>query len=177
MTMRRVALALLVVALAVGLWLRFGPRAAAPEREARLSLSHKEARVIGRVGPFIVDGVGDRERQSLRLRHEACAGPVFVSAAHIFGATAERLIAFHYPGAAWRTFYVYHGRVSENFARFPALVRFIAGRVRAQLTLSRLDPSEMVFFTFHAPADCALDEKDLVAASNALLGLATAQRW
>lgn len=170
MIARRLVLAALLLAAALGGYFRLGPRAAAPAREAKIAVSPARPLAGVPVEGFFIEGVGDRERHSLRLRAPNCRWPIFVTPAHVFGAAAEKLIAIRYP-TSWRAFYVYRGKTSQNFSRFAALRQFMIGRLHAQLTLSQLDPVDMYYLTFHASAECQFDPEALARASRGLIAL------
>jgi hypothetical protein len=172
MTAPRLVLAAMLVAAALGAYLRWSPRAATPEREAKIAVPAQQRMRSLVIGGFLVEGVGDRERQSLRLRAPNCRWPIFVTPAHVFGAAAEKLIAIRYP-ASWRTLYVYRGQTSEKFTRFAALQDFLIGRVKAQITLAPLDPVDMIYLTFHASEQCDFDPAALAEASRGLILLMT----
>ncbi|ARN79956.1 hypothetical protein DSM21852_31110 [Methylocystis bryophila] len=167
--MRQAVLATILLAFVVGVLLRFGPHRLAPDRE---ELHRPTAQIHPqgeRLGNFVVEHARDQTRLSLSLRSPLCRAPVYVTSGSVFGSAPERLMAFRFPEPPWRTVYVYQGRALGHFSRFDALLDFFWGRLKAQLSLSRLDAAESTYFTFRMPAECRLSNEALLAVSRQIL--------
>ena len=163
---------LIVFGCVLGLLTRFAASRASPQREPRLDFLER-ADISGKsVGSFDVAGPVREERFTLRLRSPRCERPIVVAAGHVERASPEETNASRFPATAWRTVYVYDGHAYDSFSRLSAYLHFVARRLLAQLTLSPLDLSDLVVFTFHAPKNCPLDGASVVAASKALIALA-----
>jgi hypothetical protein len=163
------ALAAILLGCVIGLILRVGPLSVAPDRE-ELHRPTAQAHQPGEpLGGFVVEHAHDQTRLSLSLRSPLCRAPVFVTSESVFGAGPERLMAFRFPKPPWRTVYVYRGEALGSFTRFDALIDFLLARLKAQLSLSRLDPAEMTYFTFRLPADCRISNEALVTVARQML--------
>ena len=169
MRMRQAALAAILLAFLVGAFLRLGPHRLSPDREELHRPTAQFHPRGDRLGDFVVERAQDQTRLSLSLRTPLCRAPIFVTSESVFGAAPERLMAFRFPEPPWRTVYVYRGKALGSFSRFDALADFLWGRLKSQLSLSRLDAAEITYFTFRLPADCRVSNEALVAVARETL--------
>lgn len=175
---RRLTLAIVLAGAAAGLFSRMAPLAPASTAGkavgARQPNFERLSVAVGdRIGPYAFDGVQRRAGVTLRLRSPACDGPIFMTPYDAAAAAPAQLIALRYPAAQWSSLHVYQGRAYDNFEHFFAQMRALAARARDPLLLAPIDYADQFYFLFHAPAGCALAHDDAVAATRAVLAVAT----
>src|SRR5437763_1639895 len=111
------------------------------------SLNLKNIAAGQNVGPFLADATEGRDLVSLRLLSPQCKSAIFLTASYMDSHLPEKLIAYRYPPAEWRTIYVHQGQASTQVPSYP-LTHYIRRKVWLTL-LSPLGLSESTLFSFH----------------------------